>query len=642
MRSAARLVLVLAVGAVLATPLAAQATGGEGETWPTFTESSSCGAQRITTAHAPEPGGLSRSFVLRGEYAAYFGRTVDQVFDAMVAWPVPGSSDRLAVHPWIVPALDRAAARIDGELATGREYRIDPRTTFSASSRTIAGTIRISRHTYGIAFDVNASRNPYRGDNTLVTDLPGWWVDAFLGSGFCWGGLWIGSKDAMHFAWQGPAFSGYTSIPEPLPPLTRARAWAGVADAEIRVDPRPIADHVTTFLADVDTNGAVDVVRISVDGDDVIVDASVASRHHNACSARRSLVHDLSQRVEAAHTIGLGDWDARGGNDLWIAEDEEGRLRLTVRWAFGGYSAETSVRTSVPTPSPGAWVTTADVDVDGDLDLVVVDGATLAVWDVDPDTGRTRAQLTAPDPYPDASTRFLGDLDLDNRPDLFAIVEGGVGTALAADGYAADALLLRPEGLPGTLVDIAGSDYDGDGRIDLVAFDGFWKRVWLGNDRLPDDQALETWFAADEPECREFEATWDRTVSEVSSSGWVAEGSHEWRSSAGFPVGCHPDEDGCNPGPVTRRMFAEFVAWIDGLPPASSDPDQAAARAVERAGYAMPCGSSDLACLDAPMLRTEIAPYFGMFLADRRGDVPPPHRWVLPTPIADPFALIPD
>lgn len=642
MRSVARLVLVLAVGAVLATPMAAQATGGEGETWPTFTESSSCGAQRITTAHAPEPGGLPRSFILRGDYAAWFGRTVDQVFDAMVSWPVPGSSDRLGVHPWIVPALDRAAARIDAELAAGREYGIDPRSTFSASSRTIAGTIRISRHTYGIAFDVNASRNPYRGDNTLVTDLPGWWVDAFLGSGFCWGGLWIGSKDAMHFAWQGPAFSGYTSIPEPLPPLTRARSWSGAPDAAIRVEPRPIADHVTTVLADVTTNGAVDVVRISVDGDDVIIDASVASRRHNACSARRSLIHDLGGHVEAAHTMGFGDWDGRGGNDLWIVEDEAGTLRLTVRWAFGGYSAETSVRTEVPTPTPDAWVTTADVDVDGDLDLLVLERGTLTVWDVDPDTGRTAPQLTAPDPYPEASARFLGDLDLDNRPDLFAVVDDGVATALAAEGYASDASRQLPDGLPRTLVDVVGSDYDGDGRIDLVAFDGFWKRVWLGNERLPDDQALETWFESDEPECRELEPTWNRTESAVSSSGWVAEGSHEWRSAAGFAVECHPDEDGCIPGPVTRRMFAEFVAWIDGLAPASTDPDRAAARAVERAGYTMPCSSDDVACLDAPMLRTETAPYFGMFLADRRGDVPPPHRWVLPTPLAHPAAPIPN
>jgi hypothetical protein len=96
-------------------------------------------------------------------------------------------------------------------------------------------------------------------------------------------------------------------------------------------------------------------------------------------------------------------------------------------------------------------------------------------------------------------------------------------------------------------------------------------------------------------------------------------------------AGCDPEDDDCPIVPVTRRAFAEFVAWIDGLEPASSDPDRAAARAVELAGYRQPCASSDVECLDGLMLRTEFAPYFGVFLADRRGDVPSPHRWVFPT-----------
>ena len=33
------------------------------------------------------------------------------------------------------------------------------------------------------------------------------------------------------------------------------------------------------------------------------------------------------------------------------------------------------------------------------------------------------------------------------------------------------------------------------------------------------------------------------------------------------------------------------------------------------------------------MLRTELSAYFGMFMADRRGDVPNPHRWVVPSAV---------
>lgn len=642
MRFVARLLLAMAIGAsVVAVPDAARATGGEGETWPSFTESSSCGAQRITTAHAPDSGGLGRDFILRGDYGAYFGRTVQEVFDAMVRWRVPGSSDHLAVHPWIVPALDQAADVIERELADGASYRIDPRSTFSASARTIRGSIRISRHTYGIAFDVNAPRNPFRQDNTLVTDLPGWWVAAFSDAGFCWGGSWIGSKDAMHFAWQGPAFSGYDSIPAPLPPLTRPTSYTGPSATKVRVEPRPIGDLVTTVLADVTTNGAVDVVRISVDGDDVIIDASVASRRHNACSARRSVVHDFDDHVLGAHTVGFGDWDGRGGTDLWTVEDVDGSLRLTVRWAFGGYSAETSVVTDVPTPSSGAWITTADVDVDGALDLVVADRGRLTVWDVDPETGATNRQLDVADPFPAATARFLGDVDLDNRPDLMAIVDGFVATAEADDEFAASTARQRPAGLPADPLDVVGSDYDGDGRVDVVAFDGIWKRVWLGNTPLPDGEALETWFEADEPECDEFESTWQRDELRFSTSGWVAIGSHEWRDRNGLPVGCDPEGEDCRPEPVTVRSFAEFLAWIDGLSPVSPNADQAAAFAVERAGYALPCAADDRPCLASPMLRTDVSAYFGMFLADRHGAVPDPHRWALPTPIAIPSSTTP-
>lgn len=642
MRRLARYLVALSAAAVTVVPVAASATGGEGETWPAFTESSSCGAQRITTAHAPWTGGLPRDFVLRGDYAAWFGRTVDDVFDAMVRWPIPGSTEVLSIHSWVLPALERAAVDLEASLATGLEYDIDNRTTFSASARTIGGAIRISRHTYGIALDVNSSRNPYRGDNRLVTDLPEWWVDAMADAGFCWGGLWVGSKDAMHFAWQGPAFSGYESIPEPLPPLTDAAPYDGPPDRVIRVVPRPVGDVAATVLADVDTNGAADVVRISVDGDDVIIDASVASRRHNACSARRSIAHDLAGHVQAAHTIGFGDWDGRGGNDLWIVEDDGGSLRLTVRWAFGGYSAETTVRTGVPTPSPDAWVSTADVDVDGTLDLLVVDAGGMNVWSVDPDTGGTTSQLEVADPYPTATQRFIGDVDLDNRPDLMAIVDGAVATATAASGYASSVLRHRPDDFRPDPVDVVGSDYDGDGRVDLVTFDGFSKRVWLGNTALPDDQELETWFESDEVDCREFESTWEREELRFTSSGWVSEGSYEWRTQHGFVAGCDPEDEDCVPPPATRRAFAEFLAWVDGLAPASSDADRAAARAVELAGYVLPCSSDDDACLDRRMLRTEMAPYFGMFLADRRGDVPAPHRWVLPAPIGVPDAPLPD
>jgi hypothetical protein len=186
--------LILVTGGLWINASDAGAIGSEGEAWPTFTESSSCGAQRVSTPHSSHGGWLGRSELLRGDFAAMFGRTVNDVHKELVLWEIPGSFEKLAVHPWIVPALDAAGRDLVAAHADDLEYEIDNGTTYSTASRTIAGSIRISRHTYGIAFDINASKNPNRSDNKLITNIPDWWRQAFLDAGFCWGGLWIGAR----------------------------------------------------------------------------------------------------------------------------------------------------------------------------------------------------------------------------------------------------------------------------------------------------------------------------------------------------------------------------------------------------------------------------------------------------------------
>ena len=332
---------------------------------------------------------------------------------------------------------------------------------------------------------------------------------------------------------------------------------------------------------------------------------------------------------------GFGDWDGRGGQDLWFVDDADGRLALTVRWAFGGYSAETQTVTSVPTPPESAWISTGDFDADGRLDLFVVDGTSITVWQVDPDTGQTTALLDAANPRPGASHYMLGDEDLDNRPDLWWLAAGELGVVRAADDYVGGGVTHRPEELPVRILDSVMADYDGDGHVDLIAFDGRTKHVWLANTLLPDDLPLETWFEYPDADCEDNEPTWNRQDLRFSTSGWIAEGAYEWRSRAGFPVGCNPEDETCQIPTVTGASLAEFMAWIDGLEPGSADPSNAAAAAVDRAGYRLPCASDDEACLAAPMLRAEVSSYFGQFLAERRGDVPEPHRWVLPVRTQD-------
>jgi len=628
MRWSALVISLVLVLSVMAQPRPAQATGGEGEAWPSFTESSGCGAQRISTVHAAKQGWFNNEVLLRGEFAAMFGRSVEQVRKELVSWQIPGSTKVIAIHPAVLPALEQAAKNIQTSIDDGASYRIDSDTTFSAAARTISGSLRVSRHTYGAAFDVNSRQNPRSGANILTTTLPDWWIQSFLDAGFCWGGLWIGSKDAMHFAWQGPAFSEGDDIPLPYEPLTDPAPFASPA-ASILVIPDADASTIATILSDINGNGAIDVIRVGSQGRDLVLSASLASRRHNACSLRVSYVPEAAAAADSAVGLGFGDVDGQGGQDLWIATDEQGKLRLTVRWAFGGYVAETSTITGVPTPADGAWISMGDFNVDGSIDMYVVTNESVTVWAVDPDQGTSTLLVDTPNPMPGADQYFLGDLDLDNRPDLWSVTSGVVATSLGADRYIDVAHAYRPLALPRNLEDVRAADYDGDGRVDLITFDGISKQVWLGNTRLPDGLGLETWFEFEEPECSDGERTWNRQELRSTTSTWIASGAYQWRQRNGLPVGCGPSDDDCAPEPVTREMFNEFLAWVDGIP-AGSGATNAAAWALAASGYATLCNALDSLCLHEPMPITELQGELGQFLATRRGNVPAPHRWVLP------------
>ena len=69
------------------------------------------------------------------------------------------------------------------------------------SCRAIAGTSTPSNHSWGIAVDINAPRNPYT--SPLKTDMPSWMPDLWNAYGFRWGGDYQGRKDAMHYEFMG-------------------------------------------------------------------------------------------------------------------------------------------------------------------------------------------------------------------------------------------------------------------------------------------------------------------------------------------------------------------------------------------------------------------------------------------------------
>lgn len=627
-----RAVTVIAVAAaILAVPVAATATGGEGEAWPSFNESSACGAVFIRTPYIDGTGWISRDSILRGPYAAMFGRTVDQVFDNLTSWDVPGSPGRITTHRRVMPALLQVGAAIEDAMAAGQIYYVDPDHTSAIAARTIGGESRLSRHTFGIAMDINSRDNPFRRDNRLITDFPDWWQQAFADAGFCWGGLWVGSKDTMHFAWQGPAFTPGATLPRAFPPLTDATDFSAVS-ARVAVVPRSLPGTFQTVLADGDGNNATDVIYLSRLGGDLVVDVSSAARNHNACSIRRSVVADTPAPVAS----GFGDWDGRGGEDLWLLTDADGMARLIVRYRYGDYAAETAVTTSVPMPSPDAWVSTADYDRDGRLDLFIVDDGQVRVWAIDPMVGTTKLLLSGGTALSEGLF-MLGDHDGDELPDLWSLSSDTLSVATAAGRYRTVDAAFAPPSLPATVVDAAMADYDGDGRVDLMVFDGSEKWVWLGNTPLPDGDPPDVWFLSDEPECGEFEPAWDELGIRFGSGGFATRGAVDWLERIGItPERCDPtDEDvECRPEPATAGDLAASMAWILDLEPGqgSGNGYDAAARALLAAGYDPPCPVGDPVCWGRVLSRAEVSAIYWRLLADIHGGAPEPHRWVVPPP----------
>jgi hypothetical protein len=64
--------------------------------------------------------------------------------------------------------------------------------------RKVAGTQSWSAHAFGVAVDINPSKNPF--GITLITDMPPSFRQLWTSHGWGWGGSWNSKKDAMHFS----------------------------------------------------------------------------------------------------------------------------------------------------------------------------------------------------------------------------------------------------------------------------------------------------------------------------------------------------------------------------------------------------------------------------------------------------------
>jgi len=193
------------------------------------------------------------------------------------------------------------------------------------------------------------------------------------------------------------------------------------------------------------------------------------------------------------------------------------------------------------------------------------------------------------------------------------------------------------------------ADYDGDGRADLIVFDGAEKSVWLGNTPLPDGEPPEVWFLSDEPDCRELEPTWDELGVRFGSGGFATRGAVGWLERIGMmPKRCDPTDENldCPPEPATAGERAASMAWLLDLDPVPGLGDgngyDAAARALLASGHDSPCPVGDDACWGRILTRAEVSGIYWQLLAGIHDADPEPHRWVVPPPALREQPPLPD
>ena len=215
-----------------------------------FAESRGCapGTAGPSRPEVSSTGRMSRGEQIRGPWGDMFGRTYDQVLGSLVDWNLPGSDATLRVHKRSLPALTQVADALNVHLAAGTSY--DIYSAYAWSWRTVGGTTPPSEHAFGTAMDINPSDNPYSRDNVLRTNMPDWFVQSFVDAGFCWGGNWVDTKDAMHFSWSGPTVTpNYPGRPAPYPPVIDASGYKGTVVL--------LASKVSSDLATAVTTGDV-------------------------------------------------------------------------------------------------------------------------------------------------------------------------------------------------------------------------------------------------------------------------------------------------------------------------------------------------------------------------------------------------
>lgn len=160
------------------------------------------GAVKPVTLANDDPGRIRFDPLFR----AVYGHDAAEVEQHLVELTLHGQ--KLRVHARVKPAFERVFRRISALLvkdARPRPFLEGLGGTFNW--RNIAGTDRLSAHSFGVSIDLNVKRSHYwewqrpKAPLKWQNQVPQALVDAFEAEGFIWGGRWF-HYDTMHFEYR--------------------------------------------------------------------------------------------------------------------------------------------------------------------------------------------------------------------------------------------------------------------------------------------------------------------------------------------------------------------------------------------------------------------------------------------------------
>ena len=206
------------------------------------------------------------------------------------------------------------------------------------------------------------------------------------------------------------------------------------------------------------------------------------------------------------------------------------------------------------------------------------------------------------------------DRNRDQVPDLVGVSSSG---SFIADGASSFATREAITGISGNFTDIAGADYDGDGRHDLVTLDGGTIKVYAGNSRLSGVR-VTSWFEYPNYSCSSTSLPYPYEGTFRDDDDSVHRENIDEIQVLDITRGCNPPvrDKYCPDRTITKGELAAFLRRALDLPAGTGntyvDDDESIfeddIESLVTAGIQVPCNSAaDRFCPDEVVTRKLMA-----------------------------------